>query len=68
MPMSPRKTMRKMCFYYFPRNNEKMRLMPHFNWFFLLSAKPLSTVPMYADESGLANSETFLRISQRVKN
>ena len=41
--------------------------MPHFNWIFLLSAKPLSTVPMYADEIGLTNSEPFLKVSQRVE-
>ena len=57
----------KNKFFPFPRNNEKMRLMPHFNWIFLLSAKPISTVPMYADEIGLTNSETFSRVFQRVK-
>ena len=57
----------KNKFSQFQRNNEKMLLMPHFDWIFLLYAKPLSTVPMYADEIGLTNSETFSRVSQRVK-
>ena len=34
----------KNKFSQFQRNNEKMRLMPHFDWIFLLSAKPLFRV------------------------
>ncbi len=41
---------------------EKFRIaMRNLIKFFLLSAKPLSTVPMYADETGLTNSGTFFK-------